>query len=306
MESAAANTPDEWEALVNRSFYVLSIEAADQRFRAMTRTTELGRGVRVTEVAASGSSLARTRKLTASNPSDELLFLIQLSGKSRLEQGDRQVEITAGEAAFCDPSVPYRVHCDAGQQIVAMVPRYSVLPAHTSAADIRLQPLSMRLAPLRILRLLAEEMTSDAGTGNLTEQDSVAGAATELLRSAAVLASSARFGLQSWSQETRLLAAKDFMLSRLPDAGMTMDDVASSVGVSVRSLSELFAPNDSPAAFLRRERLLRARGELLDPRLSRVSVAEIGARWGYRDPSTFGRAFARAFGETPSEFRRHT
>ena len=305
MESVSANSPDEWEALVNRSFYVLSVEAADERFRATTRTTELGRGVRLTEVTASGSSLARTRKLTASNPSDELLFLIQLSGRSRLEQGDRQIEIRAGEAAFCDPSVPYRIHCDAGQQIVAMVPRHSVLPTHTSAADIRLQPLSMGLAPLRILRLLAEEMASDPGMGSLAERDSVAGAATELLRSAAVLASSAKFGLRNWCHDTRLLAAKEFMLARLPDAGLTIEDVASAVNVSSRHLSNLFAPHDSPAAFLRRERLRRAREELLDPRLMRVGVGEIGARWGYPEPSTFGRAFVREFGETPSELRRH-
>ena len=305
MESVSANSPDEWEALVNRSFYVLSVEAADERFRATTRTTELGRGVRLTEVTASGASLARTRRLTASNPSDELLFLIQLSGRSRLEQGDRQIEIRAGEATFCDPSVPYRIHCDAGQQIVAMVPRHSVLPTHTSAADIRLQPLSMGLAPLRILRLLAEEMTSDPGIGSLAERDSVAGAATELLRSAAVLASSAKFGLRSWSHDTRLLAAKEFMLARLPDAGLTIEDVASAVNVSSRHLSNLFAPHDSPAAFLRRERLRRAREELLDPRMTRVGVGEIGARWGYPEPSTFGRAFVREFGETPSELRRH-
>ncbi|MFZ2526864.1 MAG: helix-turn-helix domain-containing protein [Rhodococcus sp. (in: high G+C Gram-positive bacteria)] len=82
-----------------------------------------------------------------------------------------------------------------------------------------------------------------------------------------------------------------------------MGRVAAANGISVRGLTALFAPDDSPAAFLRRERLRRARSDLADPRWISTPVSTIGARWGFLDASTFGRAFRREFGSSPAGYR---
>ncbi|MFI6339823.1 helix-turn-helix domain-containing protein [Streptomyces sp. NPDC050535] len=304
MELLRVTGPGEWEHFVSKSFYVLSLNSVSKGFTATGRLTEIGRGIRLAELETGVSGLQRTPGLIASAPSDDLLFLIQLAGQARIEQAGQQLLLRAGHATFCDPSVPYRI-VSGGQQIVTMVPRHEVLPPRSRAAHIRLHDLSMTLAPLRVFRLLAEEITSDPGSEHDAERFGVGNAASELLRSAAVMAAEARLDLRSWSNETRLHAVKEFLLARLSDPTLTMERVAAANGMSVRQLTAVFEPDDSPAAFLRRERLRRARQELVDPRFAGVPISDIGARWGYPNPSTFGRAYRRAFGETPLEARRN-
>ena len=262
----------------------------------------VGRGVRIAGLNSAPSGLARSRRLVAAAPSDDLLFLIELSGRARIEQDGQQLELRAGSATFCDPSVPYSI---SGQQIVAMIPRHEVLPHRTTAGDIRLRPLSMDLAPLRVFRLLADDMTADRGSDTAVGLDGVATAATDLLRSAAGIAATAEFSSRSFSADTRRRAVQEYLLAHLADPSITMGRVAAANGISVRGLTALFAPDDSPAAFLRRERLRRAmsRHQASGPRWISTPVSTIGARWGFLDASTFGRAFRREFGSSPAGYR---
>ncbi|WP_406354510.1 helix-turn-helix domain-containing protein [Streptomyces sp. NBC_01635] len=53
-----------------------------------------------------------------------------------------------------------------------------------------------------------------------------------------------------------------------------------------------------------RRRLKRCRADLTDPGLRRASIGEIAARWGFRPPADFSRAFRNAHGIPPSEARQ--
>jgi AraC-like DNA-binding protein len=297
---------DEWEDFVSHSFYALGVDRVAEGFRASAKVADIGRGISVTDLTSGESALVRTRRLAVAAPSDDLLLLMQLSGTARIEQSGRQLELRPGHATFCDPSVPYTIISGEGQQIVTMVPRREVLPPRMSAADLRLRDFDASSTPLRVYRLLAEEMASDAGSARDGERDGVAAAAGELLRGAAVLTSAAGLQLRTMSNDVLLRTVKDFVLDRLTDPDLTLGDIAAAHGMSPRRLSSLFAPDDSPAAFIRRERLRRVREELLDPRFTAVAVSAVGLRWGYPDPSTLGRAYRRAFGETPVETRRRS
>jgi AraC-like DNA-binding protein len=298
-----AGSADEWEDLVTSNFYALGVDRIDQRFVARARVSGMPRGIRIAEMDVGSSTLHRTRRMVRAEPSDDLLFLMQLSGSSQLEQAGMRIELRAGYGVYCDPTVPYSISSPGGRHIVTMVPRVEVLPPRSSAADLRMRPLDLALAPLRVFRLLAEEMASDSGTATEMERVGVATAATDLLRSAALMASVSRMEMRPWSDEALLATVRNHLLTRIGDPSLRMADVARAHDISVRRLTGLFGPGDSPAAFLRRERLRRAREELIDPRFSRVPTADIGARWGYPEPSTFGRAFRREFGMSPRDAR---
>lgn len=84
---------------------------------------------------------------------------------------------------------------------------------------------------------------------------------------------------------------------------LSVRELATRVGVSVRQLSRLFVTEvgEPPAAMYRRFRL--AYGRWLLEQTSR-SIAEIAAMAGFADGPHFGKEFRRAFGSNPSEFRR--
>jgi LacI family transcriptional regulator len=85
--------------------------------------------------------------------------------------------------------------------------------------------------------------------------------------------------------------------------GLSVDDVASTVGVTRRSLERHFAQhlNTTPYHHIRRVRLERARSLLLDTDLT---VREIAIACGMVNAENLWDAFSQAFGQSPSAFRR--
>jgi len=106
-------------------------------------------------------------------------------------------------------------------------------------------------------------------------------------------------------ERSRLLQIYTFMHQRLADPGLTPEVVAAAHAMSLRQLNRILEEDgESPARWIRRQRLDRCRRDLLDPELADRPVAAIGARWGFADPATFNRAFQRQFGLPPGEYRR--
>ncbi|MFF4017124.1 helix-turn-helix domain-containing protein [Streptomyces sp. NPDC001843] len=96
-----------------------------------------------------------------------------------------------------------------------------------------------------------------------------------------------------------------YALAHLGDSQLDAERVARRHRISVRHPHALFKGSDLPfAVWVRHERLLRIRRDLLDPASSDVSTAAIAARWGVHAPEHLGRALKREFGETVSDLRR--
>ena len=73
---------------------------------------------------------------------------------------------------------------------------------------------------------------------------------------------------------------------------------------SLRSLHRLFeGTGTSVAALIRTGRLERCFRELADPRLRHLTVRQVAACCGFRDPAHFSRAFRAAYGLSPAEHR---
>ncbi|MEU6214690.1 AraC family transcriptional regulator [Streptomyces sp. NPDC047023] len=88
---------------------------------------------------------------------------------------------------------------------------------------------------------------------------------------------------------------------------LTLADIAGETGVTGRALQYAFRHtyDTTPMAYLRRVRLHRARRELLAANLvTRATVAQVAARWGWAHPGRFTQAFKREFGIKPSTVQR--
>jgi AraC-like DNA-binding protein len=88
-----------------------------------------------------------------------------------------------------------------------------------------------------------------------------------------------------------------------PGAPWTLDRLARLAHTSRSAFAERFraAVDDSPARYLTRVRMERAKALLT---ADRVSVAEAATRSGYGSDAAFSRAFSRHTGVTPSAWRR--
>jgi AraC-like DNA-binding protein len=79
--------------------------------------------------------------------------------------------------------------------------------------------------------------------------------------------------------------------------------LASVTGFSVPHLHRLFigVTGVSPAAYIRRERMIRAGQKL---RMGAVDIMEVALAAGYSSHAAFGKAFRQQFGLSPGEFRQ--
>ncbi|MFH8468357.1 helix-turn-helix transcriptional regulator [Streptomyces sp. NPDC017991] len=95
------------------------------------------------------------------------------------------------------------------------------------------------------------------------------------------------------------------MEANLADPGLGPATVAAHHHISVRLLHLLFHDEpDTVGATIRWLRLERSRADLANPGLGHCRIGEIAERWGFRNQADYSRAFRRAYGMPPSDFRR--
>ncbi|MER6346532.1 AraC family transcriptional regulator [Streptomyces sp. NPDC001595] len=114
-------------------------------------------------------------------------------------------------------------------------------------------------------------------------------------------------------QETRheVLArqVRTFIRRNLHDPELTPRVVASAHHISLSHLHRVFtqqSQGETVAAWIRGQRLERARHDLADPSLRTLPIQTVAARWGIPRASDFTRAFRTAYGISPSEHRHQT
>jgi AraC-like DNA-binding protein len=100
----------------------------------------------------------------------------------------------------------------------------------------------------------------------------------------------------------RLVEAKQTIARHLPDANLSPASVASSLGISVRTLHGLFEPTSTSfARYVQQRRLEECRSALLSNPTR--PVIDIAFAWGFSSLSGFYRAFQAAFGMAPGDLR---
>lgn len=102
----------------------------------------------------------------------------------------------------------------------------------------------------------------------------------------------------------RLAQARQYAARHLADPELSPARAAAGLGISLRSLHQIFEPSGTSfARYVMRRRLQECRAAMVNPAGLHRSVTDIALGWGFNSLPTFYRAFRREFGETPSEVR---
>jgi AraC-like DNA-binding protein len=125
----------------------------------------------------------------------------------------------------------------------------------------------------------------------------------------AVLAATARRAIGESSASAvvaaRLTAALEHIAAHFQDAGLSLETVARSQGISPRYLQRLMESSGmSFTARVNELRLQRAFSLLTKAHESKARISDIALEVGFSDVSHFNRLFRAQFGDTPSGIRR--
>ncbi|PYC79541.1 hypothetical protein C7C46_14400 [Streptomyces tateyamensis] len=98
-----------------------------------------------------------------------------------------------------------------------------------------------------------------------------------------------------------------FIQRNLHDPELSPSAIAGAHHISVSYLHRLFtqeSQGETVAAWIRRQRLEKARRDLADPALCTLPVHAVAARWGIPRAADFSRGFRAAYGLSPTEHRQ--
>lgn len=296
------DSADAWQSVVSNCFVPLACNDIEPGFTGRMEHTQLDDGIAVALATSSGHSSTRTARLARGAGGDDLHLSLQRSSTGTVSSGFRTVAVRPGSVSVYRVDAPYLVDYSAPhqQQLLVQVSRSSMrLPSGMlgEAADRVALPRVQEAPAARALFSYAAA---------LPEAESPAEVATVVRDLAAVMIHSAFTSAPVTPHTTAGLrhTVRQHLRDHAGDRTLTMDEVARRHGVSRRRLYQVFEESgSSPAAYLRSVRLAVAAEMLSAERQPPGGIGAVAYVCGFNDPLTFTRAFRRAYGVTPREWR---
>jgi AraC-like DNA-binding protein len=284
-----------------------ALSSRPDEFRATVRAVQLGT-VDVVELALADSTIVRSAQLIRQDDPDVYAIVLPLSGRVALSQARRDTLLQPGSMALYNSAKPFEVHISGDA---------------APATLMRVQIPSSLLPPTRSRwdQLLAVPLSGQRGVGNLftrfltglgdaygefhpTDLPRLGNLAADMF--SAVLAHHLESEIASGPPRDLLRhRITAYMREHLDDPWLSPETVAAAHHISVSYLHRLFETRDlTVSAWIRNQRLDRARRDLSDPQLADLPIYRIANRWGFRDHATFTRSFRAEFGLPPRRYRQ--
>jgi AraC-like DNA-binding protein len=230
---------------------------------------------------------------------------LQVTGSSLLVQDGREAVLGAGDLVLYDSSRPFSLVMDARFcWQVFLLPKDKLRRSDREIAELTATTIdaSTGVAGLvvRFLRDLAARADGlELGAAEPELAENAADLVATLVRS--------QLG-RDWrvqdSQRILLERALAYVSANLREPHLGPERIAHAIGVSVRTLHQLFAGTGRTVSeHVRQERLAAVRRDLSDPRLAGLSIGRLAAAHGFNNASLFSKSFRLAEGCTPREFR---
>lgn len=280
----------------------LEIEHHDPDVRLQLRTTPLA-DISVLTMSVSDSTFERTPKQARDDAPPTVYLALQLTGVSRVSQDTRSALIRPGALVLTRSNSPATVAVRGGSTDIHLhVPMGQLdLPERVLSRVTALrfgpeQPLARVVASH--LRELAEQPLPPADARAL-DRPTVA-LVQALVSLEADMSDLAKVALAETLQD-RVVA---YLHEHWRDHDLTANSIAAAHHVSTRYVYALLKDAGiSLGDWVRSQRLEACRHDLTRAGTGSHGVAAVGRRWGFRDPTNFGRAFKRAYGITPGSWR---
>ncbi len=293
-----------WREAICDVFVQLDAEPVEDSPFDGTIVTSAVDAVEVSEVVADPQLVVRSPRQIAKAREEFCLISLQTAGVGMVSQDGRSVRLRPGDFALYDATRPYTLDFRAGfGQVVYQFPRDALVDrgvdlTFATARTLRVGAVGEVVAGfLRSVHRAGEEIPTDAAPR-------VAGHTLDLIAtavSAAVCDLPEPDSLRGYRRQRVL----DYIAEHLTDHDLSVASIAEGLGVSPRTIYKLFEGDEMTISRrILAARLERCRRDLADPLLRHRSITEIAFRNGFRDAAHFTRAFKRAFGTTPRDYRR--
>ncbi|MBD0863085.1 AraC family transcriptional regulator [Gordonia sp. zg691] len=249
--------------------------------------------------------------ITPGRVDDFYLVQVPVAGFARIRVGDTEVLSDRCTGTVSSPTRPLdMVWGDGCEKLVVYIRRTAVQEVAGTDDDVepvifdpRFDVTALAVQSwVRLVQFAVDALSSPAGsilssplvTSNF-EQTLISGLLS-------IQPNSAHTATPSSAPLSRPVRTALALIEDRPDHPWKVSEIAHEVGVSTRSLQELFARElgTTPLQRLRRIRLDHARQDLVDASPADTSVTTIATRWGFFHVGRFAEVYRATYQELPS------
>ncbi|NIF55059.1 helix-turn-helix domain-containing protein [Burkholderia sp. Ax-1724] len=292
---------DYWREAVCEGFLEMTVDASASSFHGTLESAPL-EGIGINRVRSSTQHVYRTARAISRARENYFYLLCKTDFAWFAEQDSHRAALQPGDLLLVDSRRSYAFHLMSSADTLSLelptawVERWLPRPGDHVARRIdghrgwgsvlsrfacELTP-EMAMRPPLPARLLADQLGALLALACDSHGPAVAPAAAEL--------------------RARVL---DAIRERHTEPRVTAQELAEGLGISERSLHRCLAGTGTTfASALLENRLATAKALLEQARFDRLTIAEVGYRAGFADPSHFARVCRRHLGATPQALRR--
>jgi AraC-like DNA-binding protein len=264
----------------------------------------------VFRIAAAANTMIRTsHEIRASDP-ECLHFSVILRGALNAAQDRRTTLVRVGDVFSYETSRPTILRTDEPfEALVVSVPRHLLgrdAPRISSRTAVGIcQPDGHATAAASFVRRLARRL--EDGSFAPADRSTTAEHVLDLIRGLYAGPDWPHERARPASRAEILLSVESCIESNLGDPDLAPEDIAKASFISTRYLHKLFeSEGTSVCEWIRKTRLERCAGDLLDATLRHQTILAIASRWGLPGAQHFSRVFRVEYGCSPREFRRQS
>ncbi|WP_405577325.1 helix-turn-helix domain-containing protein [Streptomyces sp. NBC_01092] len=309
LDTAFMAPQDREEVLRHALWESMATVEIDHRPPAEDISARIGLGalgpLRIFSARATAATIRRTERLAREDKEPVVFLNLQTTGTSLVVQNDRQCLLRPGDFAVYESTAPYTLLYDEGVDgHFFRFPRAALALPERLLRDIAAIPLGPDNPIARLAFTYFSQLAVSDEIHQGPHADTVVEPSIELLR--AVLTS--QHGNSSLAraplEATLSLRITQYTREHLADPDLSAARIAAAHDISVRHLYAVLSRSGiSLGDWIRTRRLAECRQELAGPNGRLRTIAAIGRRWGFVDPTHFSKVFKQAYGISPRSWR---
>jgi AraC-like DNA-binding protein len=241
--------------------------------------------------------------LNRHSTTEAVSFGTQLSGQTVKTIAEHRQAYSPGEISLTDFSSPFQWRSSEASATMSLRFTYAglCLPAdviRSAAGDLATSPLYelFQAHVLQLYRFLEDDLPASA-------VESLGSATLELARAVIATVGTEDVVRNDTANEALVTRIEAYVQQHLADPALSPEAIAEAHCISVRQLYKLWSGRElGLAEWIMHGRLEGARRDIA--RDGSLGIGAIARRWGFADPTHFGRRFRAAYGASPREWRQ--